>query len=77
MRQLNIANLTAYVVAIIFAGLGLGIIMEVGVLALNIEPKMRNIFGAVLILMGIYRFAITRMKASSSKQRKKIFDEDE
>jgi len=75
MRQLNIANLVAYVVAIIFAGLGLAIIM--GIIALDIEPKMKKIFGAVLILMGIYRFAITRMKASSSKQRRKIFDEDE
>ena len=75
MRQLNIANFVAYIVAIIFAGLGLAIIM--GVIDLYIEPTPRKIFGVVLILMGIYRFAITRMKASSSKQRKKIFDEDE
>ncbi len=75
MRQLNIANLVAYVVAVIFAGLGLAIIM--GVIELNIEATPRKIFGAVLILMGIYRFAITRMKASPSKQRRKIFDEDE
>ena len=65
----------AYTVALVFAGLGLGIIM--GVIGLNTDPTMSNIFGAVLILMGVYRFAITHLKVNSSKQRKKIFDEDE
>lgn len=75
MSQFNISNLMAYIVALVFAGLGLAIIM--GVIGLNTEPTMKNIFGAVLILMGVYRFAITSMNANSLKQRKKIFDEDE
>ncbi len=75
MRQLNIANLVAYVIAIFFAGFGLAIIM--GAIPLSIEPTMSKLFGALLILMAIYRFVYTRMKASSLKQRKKIFDEDE
>ena len=75
MRQLNIANLVAYVIAIFFAGFGLAIIM--GIIPLSIEPTMSRVFGALLILMAIYRFALTRMRANSSKKRKKIFDEDE
>lgn len=75
MRQFNISNIIAYAVSIVTAGLGSLIVIRI--IDFNIESIPRTIFGIVLILMGIYRFAITRMKAISLRQRKKMMDENE
>jgi cytochrome c biogenesis protein CcdA len=75
MGHFSISNLIAYVVALVTGGLGLAIATRL--LNLNLQPTARYVFGAVLILMGVYRFLITFMKANAARERKKIFDEDE
>jgi cytochrome c biogenesis protein CcdA len=62
-------------VAVITGGLGVAIATRL--LDLNLEPTARYVFGAVLVLMGTYRFLITFVKANAARQRKRIFDDEE
>jgi sulfite exporter TauE/SafE len=73
MIQPDISKIFSYVVAVVFAGLGLAFIFKI--IDLNLQPGMRYMFGAIFILMGIYRLVINQAKSGSS--RRKIFDEDE
>ena len=57
MGHFSISNLIAYLVALVTGGLGLAIATRL--LDLNLQPTARYVFGAVLVLMGVYRFLIT------------------
>jgi hypothetical protein len=73
MGQLDASKLVAYAVALVSAVFG--IVVLTGYLKLQVEPMARYTFGVVLILMGIYRFAITRMKSESSRKTRRFLDE--
>ena len=73
MRQVSLSTLTGYVVAAFAAGLGIAVLTRL--LNFNVQPTARYIFGAVLLLMGIYRFAITWTKARAVEERKKMSDD--
>jgi uncharacterized membrane protein YfcA len=70
----SISNLIAYLVAVATGGLGVAIAARL--LDLNLQPTARYAFGAVLLLMGVYRFLITFTKANAVRRRKRIFDDD-
>jgi len=74
MGHFSVSNLIAYLVAIVTGGLGIAV--AANLLSLNVQPTARYVFGAVLILMGVYRFLITFMKANAARERKRIFDDD-
>ena len=75
MGHFSASNLIAYLVAVVTGGLGIAIAADL--LGLNVQPTARYTFGAVLILMAVYRFLITFMKANAERQRKRIFDDDD
>ncbi len=75
MSQVSVSTLTGYVVAAVAAGLGIAVLTRL--LNLNIQPTARCVFGAVLLLMGIYRFAITWTRARRPDERKKSFDDEQ
>jgi hypothetical protein len=74
MRQVSLSILTGYVVAAFATGLGIAVLTRL--LDLNVQPTARYIFGAVLLLMGIYRFTITWVQARAGAQRRKLEDEE-
>jgi len=71
----SLSSLVAYLVAVVTGGLGLAI--ATGLLDLSLQPTARYLFGAVFLLMGVYRFLITFIKANALRQRKRILDDDE
>ncbi|MBN1503500.1 MAG: hypothetical protein JW952_00385 [Candidatus Eisenbacteria bacterium] len=73
--HLSISNVMAYLVALVTGGLGVAIAADL--LQLNLQPTARYVFGAVLILMGVYRFLVTFLKANAARERKRIFDDEE
>ena len=75
MGHFSVSNLTAYLLAVVTGGLGIAIAADL--LGLNVQPTARYVFGAVLILMGVYRFLITFMKANAARQRKRMFDDED
>ncbi len=75
MEHLSVSNLIAYLLAIVTGGLGLAIVTNL--FELNLQPTARYVFGAVLVLMGVYRFLITFVKANAARQRKRMFDDDD
>jgi len=75
MSQFSLTTLTGYVVAAVAAGLGIAVLT--GFLNITAQPTARYIFGAVLLLMGGYRFLVTRMKASASKHSKSGLDDED
>ncbi len=75
MGHFSVSNLIAYLLAIVTGGLGLAIVTNL--LNLNLQPTARYVFGAVLLLMGVYRFLITFVKANAARERKRILDDEE
>ncbi len=75
MGHFSISNLIAYLVAFVTGGLGLAVATRL--LDLKLQPTARYVFGAVLVLMGVYRFLITFMKANAARERKRFLDDDE
>ena len=51
----------AYSTAIILCAAGVSVISG-WVVADSVPDRFRYVFGAILVLMGIYRFAVTRFK---------------
>jgi len=74
MRQVSVSTLTGYVIAAFAAGLGIAVLTRL--LNFNVQPTARYIFGAVLLLMGIYRFAITWTQARAASERRKIAEDE-
>jgi hypothetical protein len=75
MIQFSFSDVIGYVVAAVAAGLGIAVIA--GILNLNIEPTARYLFGAIFILIGVYRLAVTRFRARAEKRRREMRDDDQ
>jgi hypothetical protein len=54
-----------------------GMALVTGLLHFNVMPKVRLTFGAVLILMGTYRFLVTYLKPKPSKYRRQTNVDEE
>ncbi len=49
---------------------GFGVLLLAGVVMQDpVPPQMRYTFGAVLVLMGVYRFVLTKIQSSRSPKR--------
>ncbi len=75
MNRTGFFKFTSYLFAVVICVLGVLIIA--GIIRLNVETSARYAFGFILILMGIYRFAMTLIKQNTLKKRKYNFHEDE
>jgi len=47
-----------------------GVLLLTGLLHFDVMPVVRNTFGIVLLLMGVYRYLVTRYKPKPSKWRR-------
>jgi hypothetical protein len=74
MNQPGLATVTGYAVAAVAAGLGIAVLT--GLLDIDIQPTARYAFGAVLLLMGGYRFLITWMKTRAPKRQRNGRDDE-
>ncbi len=72
MNTFDISKFLSYTVSVVVGGFGISVLL--GLIPIGIEPPIRYIFGAVLILMAVYRFSMAKMKAASAK-RKNMSDE--
>ena len=63
MRAANVSRLFAYAVSFITVGAGV-IVVSGFFVSESVPVQLRATFGVVLVLLGIYRFVITRMKAT-------------
>lgn len=69
------SKITAYAIAAV--SFSFGVALLTGILKYNVPPQFRYTFGAVLMLMGIYRFVVTRFRPKPSKWRRMTnVDED-
>jgi hypothetical protein len=68
MDSPDVSKIFGYGLAII--SFGAGALLLTGLLHLDALPTVRNTFGVVLLLMGLYRFIITRYKPRPSKWRR-------
>jgi len=75
MQPLDPAKIFAYAIAAITFSAGIGLMT--GLLDYDVLPQVRYTFGAVLILMGLYRFVVTKFKPKPSKWRRITNVDDE
>ena len=66
MRRLSISDVLGYVVAAV--AVGLGVVVMAGTLDIAVDKTTRYVFGAIFILIGIYRFTVTYFKAGASRR---------
>jgi len=64
---MDTSKLLKYALALFTFGFGALMLAGIVMSGPNVPPQMRYTFGIVLVLMGIYRFVITRMHTSRSK----------
>jgi len=64
---LTYSRVFGYAVSGIVSTMG-GLVLAGFVFAENVPPPIRMTFGVVLVLMGIYRFAITRMRSAQNER---------
>ena len=65
MKQADISKLFGYSMSVIMTGVGI-ITLFGFVISENVPKQFRIMFGVVFILWGIYRFVITRTRASQA-----------
>ncbi len=77
MQAISPSKLFSYAIAGVSVCAGVAVVT--GLLHFNVPTQVRNTFGIVLILMGIYRFLITYWKPKPSKWRRltNVDDEEE
>ncbi len=73
--HLEPGKMFAYAIAGITFSAGVAIVT--GLLHFDVPPQVRLTFGAVLILMGIYRFLVTYWKPKPSKWRRQTNVDEE
>ncbi len=62
------AKILGYGIAVI--SFSAGVLLLTGLLKLDAPSTVRNTFGVVLVLMGLYRFVVTYYKPKPSKWRR-------
>jgi len=75
MDSPDIGKIFGYGIAII--SFSAGLLLLTGLLPFDAEPVMRNSFGVVLVLMGLYRFVITHFKPKPSRWRRFTNDDQD
>jgi len=65
MAKLDISKITGYAVALLMAGIGVAILT--GLLPVQQQPVVRITFGAVFVLMGLYRASLVWAKKSRDR----------
>ncbi len=68
MPTFEASKLTAYAIAVVSISVGVGLLT--GLLGYDVPPHFRYTFGVVLLLMGIYRYVVTRFRPKPSKWRR-------
>jgi hypothetical protein len=66
MGRFSLSDVLGYLVAAV--AVGLGVVVMTGALSITIDKPTRYVFGAVFILIGAYRFAVTYFKAGASRR---------
>ncbi len=66
--NLDLSKLLAYTVGVI--AIIIGIMILTGLLKFAVTPSVRTIAGVVVLLIGVHRLVMTRMKAVPSRREK-------
>lgn len=76
-NKLNYSELLGYIVA--FITMGGGFVILINMLKFQIIPFVRYTFGIVIILIGVHRFVITRLKyrVDIKEMTRKIMDDED
>jgi cytochrome c biogenesis protein CcdA len=76
-NKLNYSELLGYIVA--FITMGGGFVILINMLKFQIVPFVRYTFGIVIILVGVHRFVITRLKyrVDIKEMTGKIMDDED
>jgi hypothetical protein len=76
-NKLNYSELLGYIVA--FITVCGGFVILINILKFQIVPFVRYTFGIVIILIGVYRFVITRLKyrVDIKEMTGKIMDDED
>jgi hypothetical protein len=76
-NKLNYSELLGYIVA--FITMVGGFVILINMLKFQIVPFVRYTFGIVIILIGVYRFVITRLKyrVDIKEMTRKIMDDED
>jgi hypothetical protein len=68
MDSPDASKILGYGIAVI--SFSAGVLLLTGLLKLDAPATLRNSFGVVLILMGLYRYVVTHYKPKPSKWRR-------
>jgi hypothetical protein len=68
MQSPEPSKIFAYAIAAVT--LSAGVALVTGLLDFEVPSRVRYTFGAVLMLMGVYRFIVTRLQPKPSKWRR-------